>query len=181
VAKRQAEYLAGRYVAKQALKNLNLTDINIPIGSNGCPIWPINISASITHTNNIAICACADQKKYQYLGIDLEKIVSSQCATDIIDSIANPFEKNLLRKIPINISKALTLLFSAKESLYKALYSSVGHYFDFKEAQLTNVSLENNSFGIILLKNLNPQLKADKQFNGYFAFYDEYVFSIIAQ
>lgn len=78
------------------------------------------------------------------------------------------YQQNLFEQTPLNRATALTLLFSVKESLYKVLYLSVGHYFNFTEAQFTHISLENYSFRIILLLNLNAQLKTGNAFNGYF-------------
>ncbi len=57
VKKRQSEYLAGRYIAGHALKQLDVDVIEIPAGKDRSPRWPDKISGSITYTNKKAICA----------------------------------------------------------------------------------------------------------------------------
>ena len=57
----------------------------------------------------------------------------------------------------ISIQNALTLIFSAKESLFKALYPSVGYYFDFKDAEITEVNYTQTFLKFRLLKSLGAR------------------------
>lgn len=66
-----------------------------------------------------------------YLGIDLEKKLSKECVIEIKSSIISLDEENLILKSKLSFEDAFTLIFSAKESLFKALYPSVRAYFDF--------------------------------------------------
>lgn len=181
VLKRQAEYLAGRFAASCALTDLGVIVNDIAIGQHRSPVWPSGISASITHTNNKAMCAAAYSKDYQYLGIDLENRLSKESVAEIKSTIINDNENDLLIESCLSIEDAFTLVFSAKESLFKALYPSVGYYFDFTVAEVTEIEKSKNSFNIILLQNLTPELKAGKEFTGYFYLDETTVFSIIAQ
>jgi enterobactin synthetase component D len=181
VLKRQAEYLAGRYAARSALNNLGLEVKYIATGKNRHPIWPAGISASITHTDSIAICAASYKYDYEYLGIDLEKRLNSTCVVDIKNSIINLQEEHLLLKSKLNFEDAFTLTFSAKESLFKALYPRVGGYFDFSAAQITDICGSTNRFTITLLEDLTAEIIAGMTFTGYFRFDETYVFTIIAR
>jgi len=181
VLKRQAEYLAGRYAARIALHNLGIKVNNIPTGKHRSPVWPVVISASITHTDTKAICAASYKDNHEYLGIDLEKRINSKCVVDIKNSIINLQEEDLLLKSNLSFEDAFSLTFSAKESLFKALYPSVGRYFDFFAVQITGICCRTNSFIVILLEDLTPQLKAGIKFTGYFSFDKTYVFTMIAQ
>lgn len=65
------------------------------------------------------------------LGIDMEQLIDAPA--DVSDLIAQPEELALLA--PLGAQRALTLLFSAKEALYKALYPEVRQFFDFTAAR----------------------------------------------
>ena len=64
---------------------------------------------------------------------------------EIQDSIIFNNEKEYLQKSELSLVEAFTLTFSAKESLFKALYSSVGDYFDFSAAKITKLSVKDKS------------------------------------
>ena len=53
---------------------------------------------------------------------------------------------------------ALTLIFSAKESLFKALYPAVGRYFDFLDIRLSSINLDDNSVAFTLRNDLSMHL-----------------------
>lgn len=181
VLKRQAEYLAGRYAARCALHNLGVKVKNITTGKHRSPIWPEGVSASITHTDSRAICVASYKYNYEYLGIDLEKRLNLKFIADIKESIINLQEENLLLQSELTFADAFTLTFSAKESLFKALYRSVGEYFDFSAAQITHICCITNRFTITLLVDLTKEIVAGVKFTGYFSFDTAHVFTIIAQ
>ncbi len=181
VLKRQAEYLAGRYVARRAMSNLDTNVISIPSGRHRNPIWPEGIVASITHTDTKAVCIASYKKEYKYLGIDLERKLESKCIFDIKNIIINKQEEDLLATSRICFEDAFSLVFSAKESLFKALYHNVKDYFDFSAAQVTAIFFSERQFQITLLENLSNELTKSTKFTGYFTFYEGHVLTIIAQ
>jgi 4'-phosphopantetheinyl transferase EntD len=134
-----------------------------------------------SHTDRIAICAASYKYDCEYLGIDLEKRLNLKCIADIKNSIINLQEENLLFKSELNFEDAFTLTFSAKESLFKALYPRVGRYFDFYAAQIINICCNTNKFTMILLEDLTQDVMTGKKFTGYFSFDETYVFTIISQ
>lgn len=181
VLKRQAEFLAGRYIARRSLAELGININTIPIGKNRAPIWPPGVNASITHTDTRAICAATYKSQHQYLGIDLEDVLSSKCINEIKSSVISADEELLLIQSDLSFEEAFTLTFSAKESLFKALYASVGYYFDFKVVEIIDICCKRHTFNILLLQSLTSDLKAGKEFKGYFIVDKESVFSIIVQ
>jgi 4'-phosphopantetheinyl transferase EntD len=181
VPKRQAEFLAGRYSAISALKALGLSCNNIAIGKNRNPVWPRSIIASITHTTTTSICAASYKDSYLYLGIDIEYIIPTKLVTEIKSYIINIDEEVILRKCSLNFLEAFTLTFSAKESLFKALYPSVGYYFDFSAANITQVNSANNSFILVLTKDLTAELTAGIEFTGFFDCIEQQILTLIAQ
>ena len=63
---------------------------------------------------------------------------------------------------------AFTLIFSAKESLFKALYPHVGDYFDFSAAEVVEINGNVGHFTIKLAQQLTSALKEGMTFKGYF-------------
>ena len=181
VIKRQAEYLAGRYVARAALNNLGVKVKTIPIGKNRCPIWPMGVNASISHTSTRAICVSAYKHHYQYLGLDIENQLSSEQVDEVKNSVINKNEDNLLVTSAVGYEMSFSLVFSAKESLFKALYPSVGYYFDFLAAEITDICFQTNRFSILLLQDLTKELQAGTQFSGLFFLDETSVLTLIAQ
>ena len=181
VPKRQAEFLAGRYSAISALKALGINCSNIAIGKHRSPVWPDSITASITHTTTISICAASKKGSCRYLGIDIENIMSTKLVSEIKNNVINIDEEAILRKCSFNFSQAFTLAFSAKESLFKALYPSVGYYFDFTAAKITQVDNANNSFILVLTEDLTAELIVGMEFIGFFDLIEQQVLTVIAQ
>jgi 4'-phosphopantetheinyl transferase EntD len=75
-AKRLRELQCGRFYAKQALLELGISNVDLPIGRNRAPIWPDRVIGSITHVQRGAsgYCAAAAARRDEVsaLGIDLE-------------------------------------------------------------------------------------------------------------
>lgn len=168
VAKRKAEYLAGRFAAKQALKNLGINVNQIDSGKHGAPIWPKGIAASITHTNKTAICLAASDQHYMYLGVDIENIVTIATAHQLKSMIIDQHEERLLLKLPVDFSVLFTLAFSAKESLFKAFYPYVNKYLNFNIAKLSAISMSMQTIEFKLAADLNKQLPKDSIIKGRF-------------
>jgi enterobactin synthetase component D len=181
VQKRRAEFLAGRIAAKNMLKHLKSDSTDVKIGEQRNPVWPKGYIGSISHTSNLALCSAGLVKEYKYIGIDLENWIDAYTIEQIKDTILSSKEESILRKTDIDFEKAFTLVFSAKESLFKALYSKVGHFFDFSVAEVYRVSLSEGAFELVLLQDLHPSLKSGRKFKGYFQTINESVFTYIVE
>src|SRR5690606_8093542 len=72
VAKRQAEYLAGRVCARAALQRLDGRDYVPGTHEDRSPIWPAGIHGSITHGKGWAAAVVAAEGACQGLGLDQE-------------------------------------------------------------------------------------------------------------
>lgn len=179
VPKRQAEYLAGRYCAIKSLALLGEPAVDITIGQHRNPIWPDGICASITHTHSQAISVATFSKNYQYLGIDLENKLSQETVLQIKSSIINSAEEKILNGTALPFEDMFTVVFSAKESLFKALYPKVGAYFDFSAAKVIDVCFRSNSICLQLCEDLSSQLISGKTFTVYFSITETSIFSIV--
>ena len=139
VTKRQAEYLAGRVMAQKALNSFWPKGIAMPqilSRKDRSPVWPHGYCGSISHTKDKAVCIIAKQKDWQVLGIDIEDIISEKDTIEFKKQIHTVNEEQLLTKVGIKSNVATTLIFSAKESLYKGLSPIVGYFFDFEHAEI---------------------------------------------
>src|ERR1700720_1454604 len=83
--KRQREFLAGRWCAKQALQCLGAGSTHVAIAEDRAPIWPGGVVGSITHTGDFAAAAVAWAADVAALGIDSEQIIDPAMTADIAD------------------------------------------------------------------------------------------------
>jgi 4'-phosphopantetheinyl transferase EntD len=118
VAKRRRAFAFGRACARAALR----LDVAIPIGKGGAPVWPPGITGSITHTDEHAAAVIGRIP----IGIDLESLANAARTPDLLAMVALPSERE----------QPAALVFSAKESVYKCLYPTAGHFLDFHDVEL---------------------------------------------
>ena len=156
VVTRKAEHLAGRIAAHEALRFHGVNDYIPGIDLHRAPCWPPGFTGSITHTGKIALATViADSPDRRCgIGIDTEIIMNAYDAQDIADGIVNAAERELLHTCGLPFFLALTLAFSAKESLFKALYRHVGQYFDFSAAEITAINA--HTLDLQLIARLGP-------------------------
>jgi enterobactin synthetase component D len=127
---RKDKFLAGRHCARLALGE------HAPLETlaDGSPEWPTGYVGSITHTEGIAAAAVATVIDHHYLGLDIEPIMSQKIYQNtshrilVGDELILPFGWDTL--------VWTTLVFSAKESIYKALRPHCGHFFGFEAAEI---------------------------------------------
>ncbi|MDD5318590.1 4'-phosphopantetheinyl transferase superfamily protein [Acidithiobacillus thiooxidans] len=159
VIKRRAEYLAGRYVAKLALERLGFFKCDIESDERRCPLWPIGIVGSISHAKNKALCAVWRTTHTDTIGIDIEYWIAPYICSALEAQAADRTECDLLAACGLTYHKALTLLFSAKESVFKALYPKVGYYFDFSAIRLAAIDTEAHMLIFVVNRMLGPYRK----------------------
>lgn len=169
VAKRQAEYLAGRLCAREALRRLSGI-VAIPGHSreHRGPVWPSGHVGAITHSHGWAAAVAGRQRDYLGLGLDVEALLEPAKALRLADQILTPAE--LERLGPLDEAEqafAITLAFSAKESLFKALHPQVQQMFFFQDAEILE-HRPTGSFTIRLLLELSPRWQAGVQLEGHF-------------
>jgi len=134
--KRKADHLAGRIAAAHALP-----DHAVPgIGPSGEPLWPDGISGSITHSGTRAMAVVTQHPAL--IGIDCETILPENEALEIKDGIIDAQEEAVLSRSGYPFALAMTLVFSAKESLFKALFPKVKSYMGFDSARITMLDKE---------------------------------------
>ena len=168
VIKRRAEFLCGRITAKKALSEFSSSNHQIIVGNGREPIFPKTIIGSITHSNQTALCALASSSKLKYLGIDLEPKIDQVIVTQIEQQIISLKERHVIEDCGLDFGTAFTLVFSAKESLFKALYPQVSEFFDFDAARLTSICPTRKIIEFVLTRNLASNIPRGMRISGKF-------------
>jgi enterobactin synthetase component D len=136
VAKRRAEFLAGRFAARQALAALGV-DATPSRLEDGRPAWPEDVVGSITHGATRALCVVARSSEVRSLGIDAERLMEESASVELRERICRASERALLAEaLGVPEHHAVTFGFSAKESLYKCLYPLMGRFMEFHAARV---------------------------------------------
>ncbi|MBE0455966.1 MAG: 4'-phosphopantetheinyl transferase family protein [Pseudoalteromonas sp.] len=159
VAKRKAEYLAGRVCAKRVLAALNIYNFELISAADRAPIWPNKIVGSITHSQNTAMAMASDSSGIAGIGIDIEQLMSAQQEQELQQQILRPDELVQFQRLATQITHPLTVIFSAKESIFKALYPNVKQFFGFEAAQLIAFNKQQLQFKIT--QTLSEQVPQD--------------------
>jgi 4'-phosphopantetheinyl transferase EntD len=132
--RRRAEFATGRWCAHRALAALGVPAQPILYGSGREPIWPQQMMGSITHCEGYCAAAVARSQYNMWLGIDAEP--NCPLPEGVIDRVASTKEmQNAARRSP-DIQNWDRLLFSAKESIYKAWYPIRKTWLDFKDISI---------------------------------------------
>ncbi len=76
-----------------------------------------------------------------YVGIDVEQVMAEETAQDTAELLMNAQERALLQAQQLPFAQAATLLFSLKESLYKALWPRLHQPMAFHQAALIDLDL----------------------------------------
>lgn len=179
VAKRQAEHLAGRLCAQAALRQLCGHAVVPGRDADGVPLWPPGTTGSITHGSGRAAALVARSSDWQGLGIDLERPLSSARAARLAAEILTPDE--LLRAAdltPLALAEQVTLTFSLKESLFKALFPLVRQRFYFHDAELLEIT--GQQARLRLLIDLHTDWPAGSELHGHFTERDGHLLSVVA-
>lgn len=132
---RQAEYIAGRYCAIQALtisaEHISPADTQLAIANDRSPQWPPGTLGSISHSGDRAIAIAARDTDFLGLGCDCETLLKDSAAAEIAPWVVQRNDLNCKIEAPLNYGLWVTLVFSAKESLFKALAPAHKHVNDF--------------------------------------------------
>ena len=136
VDRRRREFATGRACARAALASLGIPACPILPGTRGAPQWPAGIVGSITHCDGYRAAAVARSADLLTVGIDAEP--NAELPDGVLRTIASEREAHWIRALSGELPNAHwdRLLFSAKESVYKAWYPVTGSWLGFDEAEI---------------------------------------------
>ncbi|MGW2025267.1 4'-phosphopantetheinyl transferase family protein [Streptomyces decoyicus] len=137
VDKRVREFAAGRWCARKAMAGLGAPPVPILPGPRGEPRWPSGLVGAITHCEGYAAAVVARSTEVLALGVDAEP--AKPLPDGVLDAVALPGERaglprNRYGAPPLPWDR---LLFSAKESVYKAWFPMTGRPLEFEDAFLS--------------------------------------------
>lgn len=176
VRKRQAEFFFGRLAARCALRALDPAGAaaEVAIGPRREPRWPEGVIGSISHSHGLAAASACARGRWQGVGIDLEQVVDATSRAALVATVVDEAELALLRTHGQGppLDALLTVAFSAKESLFKGAYVSIGDFFDFSAARLTALDFVRGRLNLRLTRTLNPYFAEGRFFELGFQFLD---------
>ncbi|MFG3142199.1 4'-phosphopantetheinyl transferase [Streptomyces sp. NPDC048211] len=136
VEKRRREFTAVRACARQAMEKLGVPPQPVLPGERGAPRWPEGLIGSMTHCDGYRAAALTRATDLASLGIDAEP--HGPLPDGTLDSVSLPAERKRLAALAAGRPAVHwdRLLFSAKESVYKAWFPLTGKWLDFEEADI---------------------------------------------
>jgi len=135
IPERRREYAAGRWLARTVLRGLGCADRPLLNGPDRAPIWPEDIRGSITHTSSWAAVAVARASDVGSLGCDVER--DTPLEPSLWDYVLARSERADLDVLPRSERGLVAkLMFSAKESCYKAQFAQSRKFMDFSDLRL---------------------------------------------
>jgi len=137
-------FVSGRRCVRALQKLLNLSEFELPSGEFG-PIWPSDLVGSISHSRELA--AATILRDAESVGIDIE--CQRRLKVDAVRRVATKEEYSRYSVVP---DFDWTLLFSAKESVFKAFSPLARRYIGFQEVELL-LDVATQSFSVRYLGN----------------------------
>jgi 4'-phosphopantetheinyl transferase EntD len=152
VETRQRDFAAVRSCARACLGRLGYPRVPILPGLGGAPTWPAGVQGSMTHCAGYAAAAVGPHRRILAIGIDAEP--DAPLPDGVLDLIATAAEQDHLPMTQLQPDSPNfdRLLFSAKESVYKAWFPLVGEWLDHHEAEIL-INPHNQTFEAQLSRN----------------------------
>jgi 4'-phosphopantetheinyl transferase EntD len=138
VDSRRRAFATGRACARRALADLGLPPLAIARDEeSGAPLWPAGVVGTITHCEGYGAAAVAWSRELCGVGIDAEP--DGPLPDGVLPRVASAEERTLLESLA-SAEPAVSwdrLLFSAKESTYKAWFPLTRRWLGFEDAVVT--------------------------------------------
>ena len=127
-AMRAAAYSSGRRVAREALRSFGIS--GCAIGRQGrTPTWPAGVVGSIAHSRELAIALVGRHRRFAGIGVDVELV--GRTTRRVAERVLSDRERARLAD-----DSWRTLLFSAKEAVYKAVNPLAGEFLGFRDVEI---------------------------------------------
>jgi 4'-phosphopantetheinyl transferase EntD len=136
VGKRRAEFATVRNCARIALGKLGMPPAPILPGERGAPEWPAGVVGSMTHCDGYRAAVLARRQQALSIGVDAEP--HAPLPDGVLRMVARPEELDQLRLLEASSGQLHwdRLLFTMKESVYKAWFPLTRRWLDFQEASV---------------------------------------------
>ncbi len=134
-AGRRRQLAASRACAREAIAWLGMTPAPVGSGPDREPLWPPGVVGGITHCAGYCAAAVARRDRCAAVGIDAE--VDRPLPRGVVDRVARDEERAWLAARRDAGAAWDRLLFSAKESVFKAWFPLTGRWLGFHDAIVT--------------------------------------------
>lgn len=134
VETRRRDVTVARTCARRAMADLGRPEVPVLSGPRREPLWPEGIVGSITHCRDYFAAAVAERDAVVSLGIDAEP--AGALPDGVLAQVSSTAERDRLAALPDGRCWD-RLLFSAKESVYKAWFPLTGRWLGFDDASVT--------------------------------------------
>jgi enterobactin synthetase component D len=182
-AARLAGFVAGRYCATRALTLAGCDgDVEIAMGPDRAPVWPKGFVGTITHSNRFVIAAAARRSAVRAVGIDCEALIAEATVEEIAPRLLTPMDRATFERdaaAHLDWCAFVTLVFSAKESLYKCLQPLTGVFFDFSDAQVSAVDIRGRRLTHQLVRSLTAEFAGGAELFATFCVSDDHVCTVV--
>lgn len=132
IPQRRREFATVRACARDALARFGCDPVPIVPGAGGAPTWPPGIVGSMTHCHGYRAAAVARAVDLLAIGVDAEPL--EPLPAEVAAFVATDSE---LAALPRADGPAWDrLLFSAKESVYKAWYPLGHRFLDYQDVDI---------------------------------------------
>ncbi len=165
---RQLGFSSGRHCAHLAQSLLGLTPAAV-LREDRVPIWPAHSVGSITHSGKIA--AAMASNSYSSVGLDIEE--TGRVGEKLHRILFTDAEKERLTQYDFD---AATVMFSAKEAGYKAIYRIGQAFIGFTEAMI-ELNPDKQTFTIEYLGDHEPN-KALQTGHGYWQQHLDHILTV---
>ncbi len=146
---RRDEFLRGRYLCHHVLNRNASSQENLIIqkSDNEFPIWPTGFVGSLSHKKSIVGCLIGGSSRFQSMGLDIETLEKFHMG--LMPKICNEEEYSYVTDI-----EALAIIFSAKETLFKAIYPLGKIFFYFHDARIVDFNTKEQQITFELKKDV---------------------------
>jgi len=175
VTGRRNEFGAGRMCARRALESLGIQECVLTSKSDGSTAWPPGIVGAISHSDSWCGAAVARQSDYSGVGFDIE--TADRVTRRVAKRVLTDSEMNWVGSQAGDESgKWFTLIFSAKESIYKCLPPLVGKGARFRDAEIIPHA-DGFSFEVRLMDKIASRIPSFSSLRGRYLLYGGEVFT----
>jgi enterobactin synthetase component D len=157
VRTRVKDLLVGRACAQLALQQAGASSNQVGASPSRAPIWPDGWTGSLSHAAGIAWAVAARRSDFASLGIDLEHLLTAEAVESVCSVALTPGERRFEAWNDAgDVTLRTTLLFSAKESIFKCLNPLVKEFIEFTEMELVSVDPVAGQLRFTCLRRLSP-------------------------
>jgi enterobactin synthetase component D / holo-[acyl-carrier protein] synthase len=160
IRKRQAAFFFGRAAARLALSGFGMGEVDVPMGEWREPLWPAGIAGSISHCASIAAALAVPCDMARHVGLDVETVIDDGVRPAVVRIVLDTAEMDCLVSLQdaLPLNTLTTIAFSAKESLFKATFSTVRRRFGFSAARVSAIDLSRRRVLLRITEPLSAEL-----------------------